>query len=233
MKTFQEEQKRLRQLDKQDTERQITESAINAWLQQRRDIVDCVANRQVILDYMAGTEIRAASHLEEIYQRHDELRKSLVHQTEDEERSRLQEQITALLRPAMSPTGLAGEVKLMRFKSLAELRSKLANLERRGELQARTAAQVWREALEEAGCSVSNLPAGWEQMTPAELRNRATVAQPSRFQPVPAIWRTKSMMQTLSAKELRALIKTCGLEQINQILNQTPAEEQEAARGEA
>ena len=59
------------------------------------------------------------------------------------------------------------------------------------------------------------------ELTKEELRKMSRGVEASRFQPVPAIYQTRSMLLDLAntnVAEFRSLVKRCGEQQINKIL---------------
>jgi hypothetical protein len=159
--------------------------------QRRRDIIPCDANSSIILTYFNGVTLDQEK-LDEALQ-HDELLNQLArHQTDQDLRDRLIEEIEELVQG--SPQARQHVIASLKYKSSEEI------AEQRDELKRR---QAIREILKD------------------ELKVMARGVQSSQFIEIPALYRSRSMLLALAndnVAEFRSLVKRFGEVQINKIL---------------
>ena len=159
----------------------------------RRDLVACDAASAVILSYFNGVPL-TQDKLDEALQNPELLKQLPRHQTDADLRANLIQEIENLLQG--SPQSIQHTVANLRYLTIAEVAEKRDELKRR---------QAVRE-----------LPKD-------ELKVMARGVEASRFQPVPAIYQTRSMLLDLvnspnGIAEFKSLVKRCGEVAINKVL---------------
>ena len=178
---------------------------------QHPEIVSCDANNQIIKSFFEGSKITEQS-LEDAL-RHTSLLQQLATQTRTDAKARILEEeaeerkeLARFIienRAWATPDSKAGE--LARF-----LNPKATNIE--------TLRQIKSNILQRRALQEKSIP---------ELQEIAKGEQPSRWRPVPKIYRTRAMMLSLvnstdidGVAEFKKLLRLCGNDAIQAILNQ-------------
>jgi len=164
-------------------------NALNIFARSHPEVQWCQAADRIVRDFFGGDPIDVES-LEYSYLHG--LKERLPLQSEETERDRLIKYILEHTR--MSAELRAHEEARLSSKHTAteSLRVKAEEIQRRTE--------------------ISKLPK-------EQIRELARGTQRSQYLPLPALYRTREMLLSASADELRSLLKRCGSKQINQILN--------------
>jgi hypothetical protein len=105
----------------------------------RRDIVACEANSKLILNYFNGDPIENAAMLDDAIE-HPALKARLAFQTPEQDRSKLEASITALL--VGSPDAIQHERAKFKYKTVEELSEWHDRLKSRKEMQQKSPAEL-------------------------------------------------------------------------------------------
>jgi hypothetical protein len=191
LSTYKDTRKQIKQVNKAIEAADTNDVELSEWFARHNDIVDNEANRNICRQYFAGDDITLEA-LEESYSGHPRFKDMLCTQSEKELRDTLEAKIVSLLEGGTSKENIRAAQSTFRFKSTAELKAKLAELERRVEFRSKT---------------------------PQELREIIKRPQPGHSD-LPVMYQHLEMLLTLPPDRLRHFITKFGSQAINKVLNQ-------------
>jgi hypothetical protein len=193
MKTFNEQMKTRKEADRVSQQREEDKAVIDMFFQVHREFKDCMAARKLIMNFFEGEPL--SPQLLEDAVNHTSLFQMLPKQTEEDDRQALETAITELLSGGGSPTAVQHEVSKFKFKTVEEL-------------------VVWRDRLVEVKRA--------REATPEQLRAIVKSAPPSRWKPLPTCYHSRNILLDFINTDIpgfKKLVRDCGSEQINAILN--------------
>jgi hypothetical protein len=175
-----------------ENQRQLDEdAAITEFFRRHADAVEnCIASRRAIQDYMNGDAITIEA-LETSWREHPAFRDQLALHSPQEDRSKLEHEIKALL--AGSPQSVAEQLKKVRYKTNAELRHWCE------ELRARKDAR---------------------EKTPDELRAIIRAAAPTVPEELPKSISKQQILYMLSGSDIRELARKYSMAAITKRVNE-------------
>jgi hypothetical protein len=192
MSTYQDEVTQQRDIRLARETAASNDNELREFFARHRDIVDCTANRHLIIQFF-GVETKLTAQILDDSIASTSLYQTLAKQTEPEDRAKLEKAIIALLKGGGSPEAVRGQQAMFRFKDIKEL-------------------AAWHDRLQQEH--------DMRQKTPLELKAIVKGARPVQEQDLPSSISRAQILHMLSADQIRFLVSKYSMAAVTKRLNE-------------